>query len=106
MTRTALLQAGAHALDLDAESGVPQALLELAIVPRRPDRENPAGPERRASRGESRVVVEAGVSRCGERVRAVVHVEQNGVERVDARPEHDRDVPRVDTHPPILQRVT
>src|SRR5258708_39788111 len=67
VTRAAFFQAAPHTLHLDAESGVPQALLEPSVVPRRPDRENPAVSERRASRGEPRVVVEPGVPRRGER---------------------------------------
>ena len=50
MARAAFLQPAADALHLDGEAAVPQALLEPAILPRRPDRQHAPVLERRARR--------------------------------------------------------
>ena len=63
VARSAALQTAAHALDLDVESPVAQTLLEPAIVPRRPDREDAARLERRARRRQPAIGVEPGIVR-------------------------------------------
>ena len=47
----ALLQAAAHALHLDGEPAIAQALLEFSIIPGRPDGQHTADLESRASGG-------------------------------------------------------
>src|SRR5271168_4180605 len=106
MARPALFQAATHALHLDVEPAPPQALLEFSILSRRPERQHPIHPERRVRRGYSAVVIKPSVSRVRKGARAVVHVEQHGIEFSEARTERDRDV--TDFHPNalILQRMS
>ena len=102
----ALFQATADALHLDGEPAIAQALLEFSILSGGPDGQHPAHLESRASGGESPVVVEPGVVRCGKRRRAVVHVEEHGIEPAGARTERDSDVTHLDPHSLILQRMS
>ena len=63
VARAALFQATAHALHLDGEPAIAQALLEFSIISGRPDGQHPVHLESRASGGYSPVVIEPGVVR-------------------------------------------
>ena len=99
---TALFQAAAHLLDLDVELAMAQALLEFSILMGRPDGQHPVFLESRAGGGYSTIVIELGVVRGGKCGRAVVHIEQHGVEPVRVRSERDRNVIHFDAHTRIL----
>src|SRR6202011_4201792 len=62
-----LFQARAHAGDLDAKSVIAQTLLELAVIPGRPDRQHAVDLQRGPRRSEAMVGVQPGVGRLGER---------------------------------------
>src|SRR5271154_2131644 len=92
VARPALFQAAAHALHLHVESASAQSLLEFSILTRRPNRQHAIHLERRAGRGDSVLVIEPVVARVGKCARAVVHVEQYGVELPRTRTKRDADV--------------
>lgn len=100
---TALLQAGSHTFNLDAEPGVPETLLELPIVPGRPHGDHTIRLERVARGGDTPVVVQPSIVRLGERCRAIVDVEQHGIEASSARAQYVSDVTHFDPHAPVLQ---
>ena len=96
VSRAALLEAASYALGLDGEAVVAEAVLEFLIVPGGPDREDAVGAQRGARGGQAGVCVERRVARLGKGDRAVVDVEQHGVE-VGARLAQDhRDVAALD----------
>lgn len=100
---TALLQARSHPLNFDCESGVSETLLEFPIVPCRPHGDHTIWLERVARGGNTPVAVQSGIVRLGERCRAIVDVEQHGVEAVSARAEHVSDVTHFDPHASVFQ---
>ena len=106
MPGTAFLQAAADALHLDGEAGVTQALLELAILPRRPDRQHAAFSERRPRRCNPAVIVQAGVVGCREGGGTVVDVEEHRVEAPPARAQGGSDVADFDPDAFVFQRLT
>src|SRR5438105_4687816 len=103
MARAALLQASPDALHSDREPRMPQPLFEAAIVPRRPDRQDAAVGERRAYGRQSFVAVQARVVPGGECFRAVVDVEEHGIEPPPARAQRRRDIADFDLYAPVLQ---
>ncbi len=72
-------QVATHALHLDVESALAQALLEFSIFLCRPDSQHTLHLKSRAGGGYSPGVIEAGVVRGGKCGRAVVHVQQHDV---------------------------
>src|ERR1035437_4119444 len=75
VVRAALFQATAHALHLNGEPAIAQALLEFLIISGRPDGQHPVHLESRASGGYSPVIIEPSIVRCRKCGRAIVHVE-------------------------------
>src|SRR5271170_4636848 len=99
------IQAAADAFDFDVEAAVAQTLLEFAIFAGRPDRQHAINFESGEGGGDAAIVIKAGVVRAAERGRAVVHVEQHGVEVAGARTESDGDVVAFDAHAGIIERL-
>ncbi len=80
MARAALSTAAANVLDVNGEAVLAQAAREFAIVGRQPHAEDASRRQRRAHRVHAAIAVEPAVGRSGQRVGAVVDVEQDGIE--------------------------
>jgi hypothetical protein len=103
---TALFQASADVLYLDGEPAMAQALLEFFVLSGGPDGQHAVALESGEGGGDSAVVVEAGIVRAGEGGRAIVYVEEHGVELAAPRSECDGDVVDLDLHARIYQRIS
>src|ERR1700735_1053233 len=105
VVRPSSLQTPAHAVRLDEKAVIPQPVLELHVVSRRPDRVDAVLAEGRSCVGEARVAVESAVAGLGERRRAVVDVEEGGVEAMGAIAEGGRDVTELDPYAAVPERM-
>ena len=101
----ALFPAGAHARALDVEALAAQPAREAVIIPGRPYRQHSARRQRGVRSRQPRRAVETAVQAGGERSRAVVHVEQDGVEAARVGAQREADVLDGDAHPRVAQRI-
>ena len=106
MVRTPLFQPPTHAPHLYLESALAQALLELSVLSGRPDSQHPLHLERRVDSGNSAVVIKPCVVRGGHCRRAVVHIQQHGIELAKARTEYRPNVSCLHSHALVLQRLS
>ena len=74
------LHSTADVLDIDGEAALAQAPRESAILCRQPHGEDPSRRQRHAHRVHPGIAVEPAVGRSGQRIRAVVDVEQDCIE--------------------------
>ncbi len=106
MFGTAAFQAPTHALNLNVEPAVAQALLKFPVLSSRPDCQHPIHLERRKCDGNSAVVIKSSVVGRGcKRGRTVVHVQQHCIKLSGSRTERNGDVIDLDLHPRIFQRI-
>src|SRR3954454_12833031 len=82
-------QPGAHPRDFHEQSVEAETLLELAVLPRRPDGQRSAGTQCSRCRGNPAVVVQSRVLGGGEGRRSIVDVQEHHVEATGVRPQRE-----------------
>jgi hypothetical protein len=96
VARPALAQAGAHPRHFHEKSVEAETLFELPVFPRRPDGKRSAGTECRKGRGNAGIVVESCVVGGCERRRAVVRIQEHGVEATGVRAQRKTHIRSLD----------
>jgi hypothetical protein len=89
VARPPFVQPGAHSRDFHEKSVEAETLLELPVLPRRPDGERSARTQRSRCRGNAAIVVQPCIVGVGERRRAIVDVQEHHVEATGVRPQRE-----------------
>ena len=105
MAGAAALGGSADGDFVDVEAGGAKPLGKCRMRARRPDREHAARPQRAADRCQSRQIVQRIIGLADQPLRAVVDIEQDGVERRGARCDHLDDVSAQNAGARIVEAV-
>ncbi len=105
MTRAAALGGGAHRDLIHIEAGVAQPFGKSRMRPRGPDREHAAPLQRPMDRLQSPGIIKRVVGLADQAFRAVVDIEQDGVERRRFRCNHLDDIGAQDARARVVEAV-